>query len=68
MKHSTSKNMAIDDCHINNFLMFDTDKAITLVFDLGSIQETTNTEEAGLFGHLISPIFYNLLIVVVPSI
>ncbi len=33
------------------FAIFDTDKAVALVFDLGSIQEATDTEEAGLFGH-----------------
>lgn len=33
------------------FAFFDTDKTVTLVFDLGSIEETTDTEEAGLFGH-----------------
>ena len=33
------------------FAIFHTDKAITLVFDLGSVEETTNTEESGLFGH-----------------
>ena len=33
------------------FTIFHTDKAITLVFDLGSVEETTYTEESGLFGH-----------------
>ena len=33
------------------FAFFDADKAVTLVFDLRSVEETTNTEEAGLFGH-----------------
>lgn len=33
------------------FRVFDTDKAVALVFDLSSIEETTNTEESGLFRH-----------------
>ncbi len=33
------------------FTIFDTDKAVTLVFDLGSVKEATDTEETGLFGH-----------------
>lgn len=33
------------------FSVFDTDKAIALVFDLSSIKETTYTEESGLFSH-----------------
>ena len=33
------------------FGIFHTDKAVTLVFNLSSVEETTNTEEAGLFGH-----------------
>ncbi|OIJ38856.1 hypothetical protein BK820_02770 [Acinetobacter sp. LCT-H3] len=33
------------------FTIFDTDKTVALVFDLGSIEEPTNTEESGLFGH-----------------
>src|SRR5690606_22461421 len=33
------------------FRLFDTDKAIALVFNLGSIKETANTEETGLFCH-----------------
>ncbi len=33
------------------FAIFDTDKAFALVFDLGSVEEATNTEESGLFGH-----------------
>jgi len=33
------------------FAFFDADKAVTLVFNLGSIEEPTNTEEAGLFRH-----------------
>ena len=33
------------------FAIFHTDKAVTLVFNLRSVEETTNTEEAGLFGH-----------------
>jgi len=36
------------------FAFFDADKAVTLVFDLRSVEETTNTEEAGLFGHFTS--------------
>ena len=39
------------------FGIFDTGEAITLVFDLGSIKETTNTEKSGLFGHF----YINLL-------
>lgn len=35
------------------FAIFHTDKAIALVFDLSSIEETTNTEEAGLFYHIM---------------
>lgn len=34
------------------FTIFDTDKTVALVFDLGSIEEPTNTEESGLFGLL----------------
>lgn len=33
------------------FRVFNTDKAIALVFDLSSIEETTYTEESGLFSH-----------------
>lgn len=33
------------------FAIFDADKAFALVFDLGSVKETANAEEAGLFGH-----------------
>lgn len=33
------------------FAIFDTDKTVTLVFDLGSVEETTYTEETGLFSH-----------------
>ena len=33
------------------FTIFHTDKTVTLVFDLGSVEETTYTEESGLFGH-----------------
>ena len=33
------------------FGIFNTGEVITLVFDLRSVEETTNTEEAGLFGH-----------------
>ena len=36
------------------FTFFYTDKAITLIFDLRSVQETTDAEEAGLFGHLLA--------------
>jgi len=36
------------------FAFFDADKAVTLVFDLRSVEETTNTEESGLFGHFTS--------------
>ncbi len=36
---------------IHLFAIFDTDKAFALVFDLGSVKETANAEEAGLFGH-----------------
>lgn len=40
------------------FTFFDTDKAVTLVFDLGSIEETTNTEEAGFFCHVFTSTFH----------
>ena len=33
------------------FRVFNTDEAATLVFDLSSVEETTNTEETGLFRH-----------------
>ena len=33
------------------FAIFDANKAFTLVFDLGSVEETIDAEEAGLFGH-----------------
>lgn len=33
------------------FTIFNADEVVTLVFDLSSIEETTNTEEAGLFRH-----------------
>ena len=33
------------------FRLFDADKTVALVFDLRSIEETTNTEESGLFCH-----------------
>ena len=33
------------------FRVFNAYKAATLVFDLRSVEETTNTEETGLFGH-----------------
>ncbi len=36
---------------IHLFAIFDTDKAVTLVFDLSSVKETTYAEKAGLFGH-----------------
>lgn len=39
------------------FAFFDADKAVTLVFDLRSVEETTNTEEAGLFCHLVRSTF-----------
>ena len=39
------------------FRVFDTDEATALVFDLRSIEETTNTEESGLFGHLLRSTF-----------
>ena len=38
---------------IHLFTIFDTDKTVALVFDLGSVKETTYAEEAGLFGHWI---------------
>lgn len=47
------------------FTIFDTDKAVTLVFDLSSVQETTNTEETGLFGHFLhqlAKVFFNVSI------
>ncbi len=34
------------------FTIFDADKAIALVFNLSSIEETTNAEESRLFGLL----------------
>jgi len=39
------------------FFIFDTDEAVTLVFDLGSVEETADAEEAGLFGHVLTSIF-----------
>ena len=39
------------------FSVFYTDKAVTLVFNLSSVEETTNTEESGLFGHLLRSTF-----------
>lgn len=33
------------------FRFFDTDKTVALVFNLGSVEEPTNTEESGLFCH-----------------
>ncbi len=42
------------------FTFFDTDKAVTLVFDLGSIEETTNTEEAGFFAMYLLQLFIYL--------
>ena len=36
---------------IHLFTIFDADEAVALVFDLGSVEEATNTEESGLFGH-----------------
>jgi len=33
------------------FTIFDADEAVTLVFDLGSVEETADAEEAGLFRH-----------------
>ena len=39
------------------FAIFHTDKAFALVFDLGSVEETTNTEESGLFSHLCTSTF-----------
>jgi len=41
------------------FAFFDADKAVTLVFDLRSVEETTNTEEAGLFAHLVKSLRQN---------
>ncbi|OBX27496.1 hypothetical protein A9J31_09685 [Acinetobacter gandensis] len=42
---------------IHLFTIFDSDKAVTLVFDLGSVEEATNTEEAGLFCHYYVNLF-----------
>lgn len=39
------------------FTIFDADEAVTLVFDLGSVEETADAEEAGLFGHVLTSIF-----------
>ena len=39
------------------FSIFGTDKAVTLVFDLSSVEKTTDAEETGLFGHF----YINLL-------
>ena len=39
------------------FTIFHTDKAITLVFDLSSVEETPNTEESRLFNHLCTSTF-----------
>jgi len=33
------------------FAFFDADKAVTLVFDLRSVEKTANAEESGLFCH-----------------
>jgi hypothetical protein len=41
------------------FTFFDTDKAVALIFDLGSIKETTDTEEAGLFSHTLNNKYSN---------
>lgn len=43
---------------IHLFTIFDADKAVALVFDLGSIEETTNTEEAGFFCHVFTSTFH----------
>jgi len=42
------------------FAFFDADKAVTLVFDLRSVEEATNTEEAGLFGHFTKSTFKSI--------
>lgn len=50
---------------IHLFTIFDSDKAVALVFDLCSIKETTNTEKAGLFGHFLhqlAKVFFNVSI------
>ncbi|ODN53383.1 hypothetical protein A9Z54_12315 [Acinetobacter sp. 51m] len=47
------------------FAFFDADKAVTLVFDLRSVEEATNTEEAGLFCHLVRSTFTSLKYVVI---
>ena len=45
------------------FRLFDADKAVALVFDLSSIKKTANTEESGLFGHVLGQLaksFFNV--------
>lgn len=45
------------------FAFFDADKAVALVFDLGSVKETANTEESGLFRHVLGQLaksFFNV--------
>lgn len=42
------------------FTIFNTDETVTLVFHLGSIEEPTNTEESGLFGHVLNQLFKSL--------
>lgn len=41
------------------FAIFHTDKAVALVFDLSSIEETTYTKESGLFCHLSNTLYKN---------
>ncbi|MNR84825.1 hypothetical protein D3C72_156390 [compost metagenome] len=43
------------------FRVFNADKTIALVFDLSSVEETTNTEESGLFSHYYINFFLNQL-------
>ena len=42
----------------NLFAIFDADKAAALVFDLGSVEEATNTEESGFFCHVFTSTFH----------
>ncbi len=41
----------------NWFVIFETNKAVTLVFYSRTVKETTDAEESGLFGHLYSSTF-----------
>jgi len=49
------KNFLLMISHLS--AIFDADEAVTLVFDLVSVEETADAEEAGLFGHVLTSIF-----------